>query len=160
MKKRKSKSWAMAYCGMAAALCVALMLLGTIIPIAMFIAPAVASFLIATVCMECGITMAWTAYAAVSLLGLLFVGLKKIKLGRGARNALRVVSVLFLAVLVLSLVPMLFGIELTAPVVIVVYLGMAAPAVIVILGFLYAMGLAEVDPSKKGPFAKYLPDDE
>ena len=44
MKKRKSKSWSMAYCGMAAALCVALMLLGTIIPIAMFIAPAVASF--------------------------------------------------------------------------------------------------------------------
>ena len=39
MKKRKSKSWSMAYCGMAAALCVALMLLGTIIPIAMFIAP-------------------------------------------------------------------------------------------------------------------------
>ena len=33
MKKRKSKSWSMAYCGMAAALCVALMLLGTIIPI-------------------------------------------------------------------------------------------------------------------------------
>ncbi len=52
------KSWAMAYCGMAAALCVALMLLGTMIPIAMFIAPAVASFLIATVCVECGITMA------------------------------------------------------------------------------------------------------
>ena len=50
MKKRKSKSWSLAYCGMAAALCVALMLLGTIIPIAMFIAPAVASFLIATSC--------------------------------------------------------------------------------------------------------------
>ena len=80
MKKRKSKSWAMAYCGMAAALCVALMLLGTIIPIAMFIAPAVASFLIATVCMECGITMAWTAYAAVSLLGLLFVPDKEVAL--------------------------------------------------------------------------------
>ena len=71
MKKRKSKSWSMAYCGMAAALCVALMLLGTIIPIAMFIAPAVASFLIATVCM---------AYAAVSLLGLLFVPDKEIAL--------------------------------------------------------------------------------
>ena len=56
MKKRKSKSWAMAYCGMAAALCVALMLLGTIIPIA------------------------WTAYAAVSLLGLLFVPDKEIAL--------------------------------------------------------------------------------
>ena len=80
MKKRRSKSWAMAYCGMAAALCVALMLLGTIIPIAMFIAPAVASLLIATVCMECGITMAWTAYAAVSLLGLLFVPDKEIAL--------------------------------------------------------------------------------
>ena len=80
MKKRRSKSWAMAYCGMAAALCVALMLLGTIIPIAMFIAPAVASFLIATVCMECGITMAWTAYAAVSLLGLLFVPDKEVAL--------------------------------------------------------------------------------
>lgn len=99
-------------------------------------------------------------FAVGALLGLLFVGLKKIKLGRGARNALRVVSVLFLAVLVLSPVPMLFGIGPTAPVVIVVYLGMAAPAVIVILGFLYAMGLAEVDPSKKGPFAKCLPDDD
>ena len=71
MKRRKS--WAMAYCGMAAALCVALMLLGAVIPVLMFIAPAVASFLIATVCMECGKTMAWTAYGAVSLLGLLFV---------------------------------------------------------------------------------------
>ena len=87
MKKRKSKSWSMAYCGMAAALCVALMLLGTIIPIAMFIAPAVASFLIATVCMECGITMAWTAYAAVSLLGLLFVPDKEIALICHVRSA-------------------------------------------------------------------------
>jgi len=80
MKKQNRKSWTMAYCGMAAALCVALMLLGAVIPIAMFIAPAVASFLIATVCMECGITMAWTAYAAVSLLGLLFVPDKEIAL--------------------------------------------------------------------------------
>ena len=71
MKGRKS--WAMAYCGMAAALCVALMLLGAVIPIAMFIAPAAASFLIATVCVECGLRMALTAYGAASLLGLLFV---------------------------------------------------------------------------------------
>ena len=34
MKKQNRKSWAMAYCGMAAALCVALMLLGAVIPIA------------------------------------------------------------------------------------------------------------------------------
>ena len=71
MKGRKS--WAMAYCGMVAALSVALMLLGAVIPVLMFIAPAVASFLIATVCMECGKTMAWTAYGAVSVLALLFV---------------------------------------------------------------------------------------
>ena len=78
--KQHRKSWTMAYCGMAAALCVALMLLGAVIPIAMFIAPAVAGFLIATVCVECGRTMAWTAYAAVSLLGLLFVPDKEVAL--------------------------------------------------------------------------------
>ena len=56
MKGRKSKSWAMAYCGMPRSN--SLMLLGAVFPIAMFIAPAVASFLIATVCVECGKTMA------------------------------------------------------------------------------------------------------
>lgn len=80
MKARRSKSWAMAYCGMAAALSVALMLMGAIFPIAMFIAPAVAGFLIATVCVECGLTMALTAYGAVSLLGLLFVPDKEVAL--------------------------------------------------------------------------------
>ena len=55
MKQNHQKSWAMAYCGIVAALCVALMLLGAVIPIAMFIAPAVAGFLVATVCVECGI---------------------------------------------------------------------------------------------------------
>ena len=80
MKGRKSKSWARAVCGMAAALSVALMLLGAVFPIAMFIAPAVASFLIATVCVECGKTMALTAYGAVSLLSLLFVPDKEVAL--------------------------------------------------------------------------------
>ena len=80
MKKQQRKSWAMAYCGIVAALCVALMLLGAVIPIAMFIAPAVAGFLIATVCMECGRTMALTAYAAVSLLAVLFVPDKEVAL--------------------------------------------------------------------------------
>ena len=70
----------MAYCGIVAALCVALMLLGVVIPIAMFIAPAVAGFLIATVCVECGLQMALTAYAAVSLLALLFVPDKEVAL--------------------------------------------------------------------------------
>ena len=80
MKKQNRKSWTMAYCGMAAALCVALMLLGAVIPIAMFIAPALAGFLIATVCVECGRSMALTAYAAVSLLALLFVPDKEVAL--------------------------------------------------------------------------------
>lgn len=80
MKKRQQKSWAMAYCGIVAALCVALTLLGAVIPIAMFIAPAVAGFLIATVCVECGMQMALTAYAAVSLLALLFVPDKEVAL--------------------------------------------------------------------------------
>ena len=75
-----SKSWAMAYCGMAAALCVALMLLGAVVPVLMFIAPAVASLLIATVCMECGMKMALTAYGVVSLLSLLFVPDKEVAL--------------------------------------------------------------------------------
>jgi len=70
----------MAYCGMAAALCVALMLLGAVVPVLMFIAPAVASLLIATVCMECGMKMALTAYGAVSLLSLLFVPDKEVAL--------------------------------------------------------------------------------
>lgn len=76
----KQKSWAMAYCGMAAAVCVVLMLLGAIIPVAMFIAPALAGFLIATVCVECGRKMAFTAYAAVSVLGVLFVPDKEVAL--------------------------------------------------------------------------------
>ena len=80
MKQNHQKSWAMAYCGIVAALCVALMLLGAVIPIAMFIAPALAGFLIATVCVECGRTMALTAYAAVSLLALLFVPDKEVAL--------------------------------------------------------------------------------
>ena len=78
MKGRSS--WAMAYCGMAAALSVALMLLGAVVPVLMFIAPAAASLLIATVCMECGMKMALTAYGAVSLLSLLFVSDKEVAL--------------------------------------------------------------------------------
>lgn len=79
-KTKTGKSWAMAYCGVAAALGVALEMLGVIIPVAMFIAPALAGFLIATVCVECGRKMAFTAYGAVSLLGLLFVPDKEVAL--------------------------------------------------------------------------------
>ena len=80
MKQNHQKSWAMADCGIVAALCVALMLLGAVIPIAMFIAPAIAGFLIATGGVECGMQLALTAYAAVSLLALLFVPDKEVAL--------------------------------------------------------------------------------
>ena len=46
------------------------------------------------------------------------------------------------------------------PAVIVVYVTMAAPILIMMLGLAYALGCAGVDTSKRGPFAKYLPDDE
>ena len=78
--KGRRKSWTMAYCGMTAALCVALMLLGAVIPVLMFVAPAAAGLLIAAVCAECGMKMALTAYGAVSLLAVLFVPDKEVAL--------------------------------------------------------------------------------
>ena len=71
--KRQNTSWPVALCGVTAALSTALMLLGAILPIAMFIAPAVGGIFIGVVAVECGRRWAWTAYAAASVLGLLFV---------------------------------------------------------------------------------------
>ena len=95
MKQNHQKSWAMAYCGIVAALCVALMLLGAVIPIAMFIAPAVAGFLVATVCVECGMQLALTAYAAVVFL-LGYYPLAKPKFERIRPAVLRIVCKLLL----------------------------------------------------------------
>ena len=71
--KRSAASWSMALCGMAVALSVVLMLLGAVIPVAMFIAPGVGGVLVGMVAVECGRRYAWTAYAAASLLGLMLV---------------------------------------------------------------------------------------
>ena len=73
MKKRDQQSWAVALCGMSVAVSVVLMLLGAIIPVAMFIAPAAGGIFIGAVALECGRRWAWTAYAAAALLGLLLV---------------------------------------------------------------------------------------
>lgn len=73
MKQRTNPSWSIALCGMVVALSVVLMLLGAIIPIAMFIAPAIGGLFVDVVDVECGHRYAWTTYAAASLLGLLFV---------------------------------------------------------------------------------------
>ncbi len=80
MNRRPRQSWTLAYCGMASALCLTLMLLGAIFPVAMFIAPALAGFLIKTVEIECGRKPAFTAFGAVSLLGVLFVPDKEVAL--------------------------------------------------------------------------------
>jgi len=85
MKRTPGKSWMLAYCGMASALCIAVMLLGTALPILLFIAPAVAGFLIAAVRGEGGPSrMALTAYAAVSLLSLLLVPDREVALAFAA----------------------------------------------------------------------------
>ena len=73
MKGRAGQSWAVALCGMAVAVSVVLMLLGAVIPVAMFIAPAAGGIFIGAVALECGRRWAWTAYGAAALLGLLFV---------------------------------------------------------------------------------------
>ncbi len=71
--KQQNQSWPVAFCGVSVALAVVVMLLGAVIPAAMFIAPAVGGLLIAAVEAECGRSYAFTAYGAASLLSLLFV---------------------------------------------------------------------------------------
>lgn len=80
MNRRPRQSWALAYCGMAAALSLALMLLGALFPVLLYVAPALAGLLVATVDVECGRRMALTAYLAVSMLGLLFLPDKEVAL--------------------------------------------------------------------------------
>ena len=48
---------------------------------------------------------------------------------------------------------------LLGPAFVVVYVTMVAPLLIMMLGFVYAVGCAGVDKSKRGPFARYLPED-
>lgn len=101
-------------------------------------------------------------YAIGVVLGLALVWFKKITFGRGAKLALRVAGILGLALLALCAVPVLVpeaGETLIGPVVVVVYVAMVAPILIVVVGFVYALGCAGVDKDKRGPFAKYLPDD-
>ncbi len=70
-RQSRSQSWPVALCGVAVALSVVLLLLGAVVPVAMFIAPAAGGILIAAVDVECGRRFAWTAYGAASLLGVL-----------------------------------------------------------------------------------------
>lgn len=106
-------------------------------------------------------------FAAGAALGALVVWLRKVSLGRGARLAFRVLGWGFLALLVIVAVGVTLPAQaqaalgglLLVPAVIVTFLSLAMSPVVALLGFCYAMGLAGVNTEKRGPFAKFLPDD-
>lgn len=102
------------------------------------------------------------AYAVGVLAAMLFVWFRKIVISRVARIALRAVSALFLLTFALALVPVFAPDTASAfmlPTALVVYLAIAAPFVIVLLGILYGIGLAGVDKTRKGRLSRYLPED-
>lgn len=101
-------------------------------------------------------------YAIGVLIGLALMWFKKILVGRVSKRVCRVIGVLALFFVLLAGVPALApdtGEALMGPAMVVVYVTMAAPLMIMMLGFVYSVGCAGVDTSKRGPFAKYLPED-
>ncbi len=93
-------------------------------------------------------------FAMGVLIGLLLLWFKNILMGRTAKVVCRIVSILVLVTLALVVVPTFapdtsssfLGIS-----VVVVYVTRVAPIMIMFFGFLYALGCAGVDRSKKGP---------
>lgn len=77
MSERKNRSrghrqsTGMAFCGMAAALSVVLMLLGTVIPIGMYAVPLMCGLLLLPIRVEFGKQYAWVTYAVTALLSVL-----------------------------------------------------------------------------------------
>ena len=128
-------------------------------------ATAVASAIESSALVQLGVVLASPVllFAMGVVIGLLLLWFKKILMGRTAKRACRAAGIAGLALLTLVAVPVLApsteGAFLGVSVV-VVYVTMAAPILIMMLGFLYALGCAGVDASKRGPFAKYLPADE
>lgn len=74
----KRQTFAISLCGIFGALSIVIMLMGAIVPIAMYIAPAVAGLIVMLAWVECGPKMAWTLYGAVSIISLLFVPDKEV----------------------------------------------------------------------------------
>ena len=101
-------------------------------------------------------------FAMGAVLGLLFVFFKKIEMGRTSRLVLRCASILALAFVLLAGVPIVapsLADAFAVPLVVVIYVSRAAPILIMMSGFFYALGMAPADRTKRGAFAKYLPDD-
>jgi len=66
-----------ALCGVFGALSIVIMLMGSIIPMATYMCPAIAAFLILPVVAEYGEKTAFTLYAAVSLLSMIMIAEKE-----------------------------------------------------------------------------------
>lgn len=101
-------------------------------------------------------------YAIGAVMGLLLVIFKKITMGGTARTVCRIAGIACLVLVFVTALPSLFpgaAADLIAPTIVVVYVTSAAPIMIMMFGFLYALGLAPKDKTRRGPFAKYLPDD-
>ena len=71
MNKKKTPAGQMALGGVLAALAVAVMSLGTLIPIMTYVCPMACVLLLETVRVTCGQQVAWAWYGAVAILGLL-----------------------------------------------------------------------------------------
>lgn len=113
------------------------------------------------------VLQAGVVYAAPLLLfglgaiaGVLVAWVKRVKLVRWARTMLRVIGILFLALLVFPLVAMAvpsLAQLATWPLAIVVYVSLSMPPIIALIGFAYGMGFAGLDTSKPRLMEKYLP---
>ena len=61
----------LALCGVMTALAVALLCLGGLVPVALYISPMLASMVLVVIRLECSPRHAWTCFAATAILGLL-----------------------------------------------------------------------------------------
>lgn len=114
---------------------------------------------------QLGVVLASPAllYAMGVVIGLLLVWFKRILMGRVAKRVCRAVGIALAVLLALAAVPVFSpdsGGAFLGVSVVVIYVTRAAPILIMVFGLLYALGCAGVDASKRGPFAKYLPDDD
>lgn len=101
-------------------------------------------------------------YAMGAVIGLLLIMFKDVQMGRTAKRIALACGLVALAFILAgglpALAPNTTG-ELPASIVIVHYVTAAAPILIMMFGFLYALGFAPTDTSRRSRFAKYLPKD-
>lgn len=75
--REKSKALLVAFCGVMTALCLALMLCSTVLPILTYTMPALSGILLLVAALSLGQSAAWVIYVCVSLLSMLFVADKE-----------------------------------------------------------------------------------